>query len=111
MYHVSAQGVDERMIHVHYYYYYYYYYFSLPADFPVSKLQDFQLLMLFVCVCICADAVRRLHLGATDSEMRDEVTTWLTLSQAAGTTGRGRERKQKGLDRQKMEGERGGKKG
>ena len=22
MYHVSAQGVDERMIHVHYYYYY-----------------------------------------------------------------------------------------
>ena len=26
MYHVSAQGVDERMINVHYYYYYYYYY-------------------------------------------------------------------------------------
>ena len=25
MYHVSAQGVDERMINVHYYYYYYYY--------------------------------------------------------------------------------------
>ena len=25
MYHVSAQGVDERMIKVHYYYYYYYY--------------------------------------------------------------------------------------
>ena len=24
MYHVSAQGVDERMINVHYYYYYYY---------------------------------------------------------------------------------------
>ena len=24
MYHVSAQGVDERMISVHYYYYYYY---------------------------------------------------------------------------------------
>ena len=23
MYHVSAQGVDERMINVHYYYYYY----------------------------------------------------------------------------------------
>ena len=23
MYHVSAQGVDERMIDVHYYYYYY----------------------------------------------------------------------------------------
>ena len=26
MYHVSAQGVDKRMINVHYYYYYYYYY-------------------------------------------------------------------------------------
>ena len=26
MYHVSAQGVDERMINVRYYYYYYYYY-------------------------------------------------------------------------------------
>ena len=26
MYHVSAQGVDERMINVHYYYYYHYYY-------------------------------------------------------------------------------------
>ena len=25
MYHVSAQGVDERMINVHYYYYYYKY--------------------------------------------------------------------------------------
>ena len=23
MYHVSAQGIDERMINVHYYYYYY----------------------------------------------------------------------------------------
>ena len=27
MYHVSDQGVDERMINVHYYYYYYYYYY------------------------------------------------------------------------------------
>ena len=25
MYHVTAQGIDERMINVHYYYYYYYY--------------------------------------------------------------------------------------
>ena len=25
MYHVSVQGVDERMINVYYYYYYYYY--------------------------------------------------------------------------------------
>ena len=24
MYHVSAQGIDERMINVHYYYYYYF---------------------------------------------------------------------------------------
>ena len=28
VYHVSAQGVDERMMNVHYYYYYYYYYYS-----------------------------------------------------------------------------------
>ena len=27
MYHVSARGVDERMINVLYYYYYYYYYY------------------------------------------------------------------------------------
>ena len=33
-----------------------------------------------VRVCVCADAVRRLHPGATDSEMREVVTTWLTGS-------------------------------
>ena len=73
-------------------------------------------------MCICADAVRRLYPGATDSEVRKVVTTWLTGSrdrdngkmeseeakktrQAAagtGTTGRGRVRKQNGLDRQKI---------
>ena len=39
MYHVSAQGVDERMINVHYYYCYYL----------------LLLLLLFVlgCVCFC----------------------------------------------------------
>ena len=37
-----------------------------------------------VCVCICADAVRRLHIGATDSEMREVVTTWLTGSRDNG---------------------------
>ena len=29
MYHVSAQGVDERMINVHYYYYYYCFCFAM----------------------------------------------------------------------------------
>ena len=29
MYHVGAQGVDERMINVHYYYYYYCYFGDL----------------------------------------------------------------------------------
>ena len=43
-------------------------FFSIPADFPVSEL------------CICADAVRRLHPGATDSEVKEVVTTWLTGS-------------------------------
>ena len=32
MYHVSAKGVDERMINVHYYYYYYY--VNSTAHFP-----------------------------------------------------------------------------
>ena len=33
MYHVSAQGVDERTINVHYdYYYYYYYYYYVSAQ-------------------------------------------------------------------------------
>ena len=31
MYHVSAQGIDERMINVHYYYYYYYYYYYMKS--------------------------------------------------------------------------------
>jgi len=44
-------------------------------------------------VCICADAVRRLHPGATDSEMREVVTTWLTGSRNRdGKRGRWKER-------------------
>ena len=42
MYHVSAQGVDERMINVHYYYYYYYW---LPL---VLHVADSQLLKLII---------------------------------------------------------------
>ena len=41
MYHVSAQGVDERMLNVHYYYYYYYYYIGtvcLTALWPGACL-------------------------------------------------------------------------
>ena len=34
MYHVSAQGVDERMINVHYYYYSSYYYDDDDDDDP-----------------------------------------------------------------------------
>ena len=45
MYHVSAQGVDERMINVHYYYYYYYYYYSVL--FPLG----FGWWMLFALSC------------------------------------------------------------
>ena len=36
MYHVSAQGVDERMINVHYYYYY------LVAVFETARLHYVQ---------------------------------------------------------------------
>ena len=43
MYHVSAQGADERMINVHYYYYHYYYYINSrshvsPSAFMVNPL-------------------------------------------------------------------------
>ena len=37
MYHVSAQGVDERMIKVHYYYYYYYYIGWLCRSYLLSQ--------------------------------------------------------------------------
>ena len=40
---------------------------------------------------ICEDAVRRLHPGATDSEMREVVTTWLTGSRDRDSGKRGRE--------------------
>ena len=45
MYHVSAQGVDERMINVHYYYYdYYYYIVSLQCPgVPTSRHRPFRL--------------------------------------------------------------------
>ena len=39
-------------------------FFSIPADCPVSELQDFQLLMLFVCehLCRCSEeAASRCH--------------------------------------------------
>ena len=36
MYHVSAQGIDERMINVHYYYYYYM--ASVGWDFVLSEM-------------------------------------------------------------------------
>ena len=37
MYHVSAQGVDERMINVHYYYYYYYSLSKQLDEYPKDK--------------------------------------------------------------------------
>ena len=47
MYHVSAQGIDERMINVHYYYYYYYYYFDCQADFDVDNIQRHKLVNFY----------------------------------------------------------------
>ena len=41
MYHVSAQGVDERMIDVHYYYYYY------VRDANVHPIKNALLLVVF----------------------------------------------------------------
>ena len=49
-----------------------------------------------MCVCICADAVRRLHPGATDSEMREVVTTWLTGSKDRDNGKREREEAKRG---------------
>ena len=37
MYHVSAQGVDERMINVHYYYYYYCYYYYYVSQHDAGQ--------------------------------------------------------------------------
>ena len=54
-------------------------------------------------MCICADAVRRLHPGATDSEMREVVTTWLTGSKDRDNGKREREEAKQGVDRQKIE--------
>ena len=34
MYHVGAQGIDERMINVHYYYYYYIHYYCYVLNWP-----------------------------------------------------------------------------
>ena len=43
MYHVSAQGVDERMINVHYYYYYYlsetFFPYVCPCALPLTGLE------------------------------------------------------------------------
>ena len=46
MYHVSAQGVDERMINVHYYYDYHYH-----SVFPCNTLCNcFGRTVLYVCI-------------------------------------------------------------
>ena len=41
MYHVSAQGVDERMINVHYYYYYYYIHISMKHETLYKEHKNF----------------------------------------------------------------------
>ena len=40
MYHVSAQGVDERMINVHYYYYYHYYYYCFYYLLIIAPVRE-----------------------------------------------------------------------
>ena len=43
MYHVSAQGVDERMINVHDYYYYYYYCYYYHYNFTrKGRIKNFK---------------------------------------------------------------------
>ena len=60
MYHVSAQGVDERMINVHYYYYYMMvttgFTFSVEPHMVVFKIALLDLLRHFA-------VLRTLHLG------------------------------------------------
>ena len=56
MYHVSAQGVDERMINVHYYYYR-----GVPTSLRVferfvcmgatAALADYRLKLRVLCIC------------------------------------------------------------
>ena len=111
-------------------------FFSVPADFPVFELPDFQLLMLFVCVYLCRcseEAVSWCHgLGSEESSdnlahrqqgqgqwedgEREEAKKTRQAAAGTGTMGRWRERKQKRPDRlqqgqgQREEGERGSKK-
>ena len=47
VYHVSAQGVDERMMNVHYYYYYYYYYTEI--DTGVNASSDKAVVLFTTC--------------------------------------------------------------
>ena len=51
MYHVSAQGVDERMINVHYYYYYHP---NVPKFFSLmnmtSKSKNIKLAKFISCI-------------------------------------------------------------
>ena len=51
MYHVSAQGIDERMINVHYYYYYSWAFVYFPLVIPsFSSLVRCKRFGLFRCV-------------------------------------------------------------
>ena len=54
MYHVSAQGADERMINVHYYYYYYYYYIGrfLKTVVIIIVISDVSLKLLLLSLLL-----------------------------------------------------------
>ena len=58
MYHVSAQGIDERMINVHYYYYYVYLLRRISNTdtcqfgLPIPFFYFFYFFRLFVCLFV-----------------------------------------------------------
>ena len=92
MYHVSAQGVDERMINVHYYYYYYYcYYYYYYYECFVCFIYPFLCILLVYCHCrsmsmdfglvcfVCYLRPRKKELVHTQSRRVKEVS-FLTKS-------------------------------
>ena len=64
MYHVSAQGVDERIINVHYYYYYYY---TTEPDFIHGRTPS----PLFLFSVDSASVVRRSSASHSEKTQQD----------------------------------------
>ena len=66
MYHVSAQGIDERMINVHYYYYYYY-------EMDITILDRMDILILEQMDITTLDRTNIITLNTMDTTILDRT--------------------------------------